>query len=113
MATLIVQPVSEAREQISKALARFRKLGKRAEPVIFGAHRKPEAVLLPYEMYEAYERLAQQVARQAAADSALGSTNAEGLDVSGSARAIMTRWVAGEITAEEMADATVKLHDRT
>jgi hypothetical protein len=113
MATLIVQPVSQAREQLSVALARFRKLGRRAEPVVFGAHRKPEAVLLPYETYQEYERLAEAAARRAAVDSASGSVRAEGLEVSSGAQDIMARWVAGVITADEMIDATVRLHART
>jgi hypothetical protein len=41
-----------------------------AEPVAFGPHRKPEAVLLPYEVYERYEALSRQCARL---DSALAS----------------------------------------
>ncbi len=34
-----------------------------AEPVAFGSHRKPEAILLPYEVYERYEALSRQRAR--------------------------------------------------
>jgi hypothetical protein len=35
----------------------------RPEPVAFGSHRKPEAILIPYETYERYEALARQSAR--------------------------------------------------
>jgi hypothetical protein len=113
MVTLIVQPVSEAREQISKALARFRKLGKRAEPVIFGAHRKPEAVLLPYEAYLEFERLTEEPARRAAVTEATESARLEGLTTSAAADVIAERWAVGDLTADQALDATVQLHDRT
>lgn len=32
-------------------LERFRQEGIAATPVIFGAHRKPEAVVIPFELY--------------------------------------------------------------
>jgi hypothetical protein len=51
---LRVHPLSEVRERLSGILARFRSEGTRAEPVIFGTHRKPEAIILPYSEYEAF-----------------------------------------------------------
>ncbi len=33
------------------ALRRFRAEGLKAEPVVFGSHRKPEAVVIPFELY--------------------------------------------------------------
>jgi len=47
-----VLPTNEAREQLSKALARFRTRGARAEPIIFGAHRRPEAAVVPFALME-------------------------------------------------------------
>ena len=41
----------EARAQLPAMLERFRKAGSRAEPVVIGARRKPEAVVLSYERY--------------------------------------------------------------
>jgi len=41
----------ELRGSIPSILARFRKLGAKAQPVFFGARRKPEGVFLPYERY--------------------------------------------------------------
>jgi PHD/YefM family antitoxin component YafN of YafNO toxin-antitoxin module len=58
-----VHPLSEVRQRLSGILARFRREGAAAEPVAFGSHRKPEAVLLPYEVYERYEALARQRSR--------------------------------------------------
>lgn len=47
-----VIPTSEARLQISATIRRFRNEGEAADPVIFGSHRRPEAVMLPYQVYE-------------------------------------------------------------
>lgn len=41
----------EARAQLPALLERFRHDGANAEPVVIGAHRRPEAVVLSYELY--------------------------------------------------------------
>lgn len=41
----------EARAQLPAMLERFRRSGSKAEPVVIGARRKPEAVVLSYERY--------------------------------------------------------------
>ncbi|HET8778783.1 MAG TPA: hypothetical protein VFM66_01830 [Agromyces sp.] len=48
---LRVLPSSDARKALPAALARFREFGVAAEPVVFGAHRKPEAVVIPFDLY--------------------------------------------------------------
>ena len=48
-----VLPVSQAREELSKVIRRFREEGLSSKPIIFGSHRKPEAVTIPYELFEA------------------------------------------------------------
>ncbi|WP_252975204.1 type II toxin-antitoxin system Phd/YefM family antitoxin [Janibacter melonis] len=47
-----VTPTSEARAELSRTLDRFRRQGLEAEPLVFGGHRRAEAVVLPFEMYE-------------------------------------------------------------
>lgn len=47
-----VLPTSEARTELSHALQRFREEGAGAEPLIFGGHRKPEGVVIPFVLYE-------------------------------------------------------------
>ena len=47
-----VVPTSEARANLSPTLDRFRHDGLVATPVIFGSHRKPEGVVLPYALFE-------------------------------------------------------------
>lgn len=46
-----VLPSREARTEIPKALRRFRTEGATADPVVFGSHRRPEAVVIPFELY--------------------------------------------------------------
>jgi hypothetical protein len=76
-----VHPLSEVRARLSGILARFRREGAAAEPVAFGSYRKPEAVLLSYEVYERYEALARQRARL---DYALSAAQSVQVEVPGS-----------------------------
>lgn len=46
-----VMPTNEARGVLPQTLARFRERGVLAEPMVFGTHRRPEAVVIPYELY--------------------------------------------------------------
>lgn len=46
-----VLPSSDARTALPDALRRFRAQGVAADPVVFGSHRKPEAVVIPFELY--------------------------------------------------------------
>lgn len=58
----------EARAALPAMLERFRQDGADAEPVVIGAHRRPEAVVLSYERYlrlaGGRERVAAALARQ-------------------------------------------------
>jgi antitoxin StbD len=47
-----VLPSGDARAELPKALDRFRHDGMLAEPLVFGSHRKPEAVVIPFALYE-------------------------------------------------------------
>ena len=78
----------EARAQLPAMLERFRQAGADAEPVVIGARRRPEAVVLSYERYlklaGGRERVAaalEQQAREAAetldADEAMELANSE------------------------------------
>jgi PHD/YefM family antitoxin component YafN of YafNO toxin-antitoxin module len=46
-----VLPTREARAQLPAMLEHFRKQGAAADPVVIGARRRPEAVVLSYERY--------------------------------------------------------------
>jgi len=46
-----VTTVAQARDDLSRVLRRFR--AGNGEPVVLGSHRRPEAVILPYETYVA------------------------------------------------------------
>ena len=47
-----VETVTEARTEISRHIGDFRINGLLSEPVLIGSHRKPEAALIPAELYE-------------------------------------------------------------
>jgi antitoxin StbD len=59
----------EARAQLPALLERFRQAGADADPVVIGARRRPEAVVLSYERYlqlaGGRERVAAALDRQA------------------------------------------------
>jgi antitoxin StbD len=78
----------EARAQLPALLERFRRAGAAAEPVVIGAHRRPEAVVLSYERYlelaggrervaAVMERQADQIGEGMDADEALELANRE------------------------------------
>jgi hypothetical protein len=47
----IVRTSREARDELGDVVRGFREHGSRAKPMIFGAHRKPEAAIIPYDLY--------------------------------------------------------------
>ena len=47
-----VETVSDARASISRHIGDFRSQGMLSAPVLIGSHRKPEAALIPAELYE-------------------------------------------------------------
>ena len=108
-----VHPLSEVRQRLSGILARFRREGAAAEPVAFGSHRKPEAILLPYEAYERYEALARQHSRLDAALSAAQSVQVELPGAFGPEHdQEVAAYVDGEISAAEMYRRTVARYRR-
>lgn len=58
----MVETITDARRHLTKHVGRFRKDGLGAEPVVFGDHRKPEAVVVPFELYELLMDVAEDVA---------------------------------------------------
>ncbi|GAA1351606.1 type II toxin-antitoxin system Phd/YefM family antitoxin [Streptomyces beijiangensis] len=105
-----VVTVSDARTGLSRLLAELSAAGTEAEPVLIGAHRKPQAVLLSVEMYE---RLVGRYGRQSAAASAAGSLRAEGLVASAGAEGDVAEYVRGEATADEIVARAVGRYSRT
>lgn len=47
-----VLATTEARSQLPAAVSRFRREGVLADMIVFGGHRKPEGVVMPYALYE-------------------------------------------------------------
>ncbi len=112
-AVIQVHPLSEVRARLSGILARFRREGAAAEPVAFGSHRKPEAILIPYEAYERYEALARQRARL---DDALSAAQSVQVELPGAFSPEHDRevsaYVDGEISAAELYRRTVSRYRR-
>jgi hypothetical protein len=108
-----VHPLSEVRARLSGILARFRREGAAAEPIAFGSHRKPEAILIPYEAYERYEALARQRARL---DSALSAAQSVQVELPGAFSPEHDRevsaYVDGEMSAAELYRRTVSRYRR-
>ncbi len=46
-----VLPTTEARARLSQIVADFARLGAAAQPVAFGSHRKPQGVIVPWELW--------------------------------------------------------------
>jgi hypothetical protein len=108
-----VFPLADVRARLSGILARFRREGAAAEPVAFGSHRKPEAVLLPYEVYERLEALARQRERF---DWAVSAARSVQVELPGAFSAEHDREVAafvdGEIDAAELYRRTTARYRR-
>lgn len=49
---LSVETTTDVRSRLTQIVAEFREKGLKARPVVFGSHRKPEAVLLSAELAE-------------------------------------------------------------
>jgi hypothetical protein len=49
---LEVETTTAVRDRLTAITAEFRQRGAMAQPVIFGSHRKPEAVLMPVALVE-------------------------------------------------------------
>ena len=46
-----VQATSIARAELTTRVAEYKTLGAEARPIVFGSHRKPQAVILPYGLF--------------------------------------------------------------
>lgn len=73
---LVVAPVVEVRQQLSRLLARFRRERAGSAPVVLGSHRQPEAVLLSYERYRAMSDELATLRARAVADGTPGASTA-------------------------------------
>ncbi|MCT9087539.1 type II toxin-antitoxin system Phd/YefM family antitoxin [Streptomyces sp. ASQP_92] len=102
-----VVTVSDARVGLSRMLADLEHEGATAQPVLIGAHRRPQGVLLSVA---AFERLSGRAARQAAVDSATGSLAAEGLTVTDAAGRDTEAYVSGQLSADDLVARAVARH---
>ncbi len=61
---LRVLPTNEVRARLNKITAEFDQAGADADPVVFGSHRRPQAVLLSWEAWTELEDAAQDQSRR-------------------------------------------------
>jgi PHD/YefM family antitoxin component YafN of YafNO toxin-antitoxin module len=101
----VVSTPREAKEQFLDHLARFREEGGQAAPVVIGARRRPEAVLVAHERFRAMEVELESalawIARARADMQALASVRADGLEPDAFSHEVELRVVEGELTDEE------------
>ncbi|MFE3638228.1 type II toxin-antitoxin system Phd/YefM family antitoxin [Streptomyces cellostaticus] len=102
-----VVTVSDARAGLSQILADLSESGADADPVLIGAHRKPQGVLLSVEAYEA---LSGRAARRAAVASATGSIEAEGLHASEASDRDTEAYVKGDVDADTLVARAIARH---
>ncbi|MFJ9523012.1 type II toxin-antitoxin system Phd/YefM family antitoxin [Kitasatospora sp. NPDC101801] len=98
--------VSDARTQLSQILGTLALEGPTAAPVVIGAHRKPQGVLMSIALYEELTG----ARRRAGAASATGSVRAEGLQPSAASDADTDEYVRGSIDADELVARAVARH---
>jgi PHD/YefM family antitoxin component YafN of YafNO toxin-antitoxin module len=58
----VVETISDARDHLTGHVARFRREGLEAEPVILGNRREPEVALIPYETFQLLLDIAEDLA---------------------------------------------------
>jgi PHD/YefM family antitoxin component YafN of YafNO toxin-antitoxin module len=107
-----VVTISDARAHLSRILADLDRVGEQADPVLIGAHRKAQGVLLSVEAFEALESRANLAARRQAVDSAAGSAAAEGLTLSAPAKADAQEFARGAISGGELVERAVARYAR-
>lgn len=56
-----VRPSREVRDHFGELLDEMRTRGAKAKPVVFGSHRKPEAVILSFEQWQAMREMMDDV----------------------------------------------------
>ena len=55
-------PTTTARAQLTATVKRFREEGETADPVVFGSHRRAEAVIMPAAQYDLFLELVEDAA---------------------------------------------------
>ncbi|MET9965214.1 type II toxin-antitoxin system Phd/YefM family antitoxin [Streptomyces sp. NPDC006356] len=105
-----VVTVSDARARLSRILTDLSESGADADPVLIGAHRKPQGVLLSVEAFEA---LSGRAARRAAVASATGSIEAEGLQASNASDRDTEAYVKGDLDVDTLVARAIARHRQT
>jgi prevent-host-death family protein len=102
-----VMSVSEFRASLATALERVQ--DPDGDPVFVGSHRKPEAVVMSVSQYE---HLIEAASWRDAAEDALASVRAEGLEPSREGRAAVEDVAAGRLREEQAIARLLQRHRR-
>ena len=103
MSPEVVLGVAEARQRLPELLHDIRQ--GRADPVYFGSHRRPEAVVLSVEIYDELTGRRTHTVADAA-----GSLRAEGLEPTRVGAELARRYSRGEITAAQLEAMLLAYH---
>ncbi|MGH3495613.1 MAG: antitoxin VbhA family protein [Sciscionella sp.] len=104
--------VDEARRRLPEIASGFRN-HSREEPVIVGAYRHADFVMISMDEYREVKKLRDECARltrSMAAAEALGSIRAEGLELTEEGDADTRRFIAGDLTVDELVSRAVARH---
>lgn len=104
-----VQATSVARAELTTRVAEFKKLGDEARAIMFGSHRKPQAVIVPIDMFNQLLDMAEGIATTPKAAPVKQKTRptkpaGDGATAGGAAGSSTESWSL-EAEAEELAPA--------
>jgi PHD/YefM family antitoxin component YafN of YafNO toxin-antitoxin module len=103
--------VAEARSRLPEILAELAE-NPDHDPVVVGAYRRPQGVIISTREYERLMELDEMFRRQRAEAEALASVRAEGGEPGPEARADMARVVQGEMSFAEARERTLARYRR-
>lgn len=107
-----VQATSIARAELTTRVAEYKELGAEARPIVFGSHRKPQAVVLPYDLFTELLDVAEgvpHIPRAAAQPSSKRVRSAKKSNLTESARIVQD---LPELKKEHIGQSTQELLDQ-
>lgn len=109
MSAEFIEPIGidEARRRLPEIAAAFRN-HERTEPIVVGAYRRADIVIVSLEDYRHISD--QRTDRAEAVADALGSLRAEGLDLTPAGHEDADRYIDGELTADDLVARAVARH---
>lgn len=75
-----VLPTNEARARLNQIAATFDRAGAAGEPITFGSHRRPQAVIVPWELWRQLAPVIEDVLDVATARTRLENAGTQRID---------------------------------